>query len=368
MDYAVGQLPAALVAATLRPEGETDLVLVNSADSFIDWDGGGVTVLLGNEQGSFAALPTQDEAAPDSLAAADFNGDGRVDLAVVTKGGQPTFDNGTSGGTGSGSSSGGGVTYDGAIHVHLGNGDGTFQEGTTYITAPFPTAVAIGDFNGDGHPDLAVTGLSEKNSEGSSTGGPNDVVGILEGNGDGTFQPEVDFNVGLMPTDVEIGDFNGDGILDLAVAGSEEGTVTILLGDGAAGFTPAPTLQAEFDLTHIAVADYNRDGNLDLAVSYGPVWAAAISVFLGNGDGTFQPSVDYPTGACPLWLASGDLDGDGRPDLVVANNLSNSVSVLMGNGDGTFALPGDLSHRRCSELGSPRGLQSRWNPRPGNHE
>jgi hypothetical protein len=129
--------------------------------------------------------------------------------------------------------------------------------------------VAVGDFNGDGKPDLAVANSSSNN------------VGVLLGNGDGTFQAAVHYAVGSGPRSVAVGDFNGDGKPDLAVANSD-----FISGIGS------------------------------------------ISVLLGNGDGTFQAAVNYAAGSRPASVAVGDFNGDGRPDLAVAN-LGNNVTILL---------------------------------------
>jgi hypothetical protein len=189
-----------------------------------------------------------------------------------------------------------------------------------YATAGRSYALAVGDFNGDGKPDLAVA---------------NYVLGtisVLLGNGNGTFQPHVDYATGGYPESVAVGDFNNDGKLDLVVANNGSNTVSILLGNGDGTFQP----QVEYATGNlpigVAVADFNRDGKLDLVVAN----YDNINVLLGNGDGTFQPAVNYAAGAHPGSPAVGDFNRDGKLDLVVANNSTNTITVLLGNGDGTF--------------------------------
>jgi hypothetical protein len=184
-----------------------------------------------------------------------------------------------------------------------------------------PISVAVGDFNGDGKLDLAVANNGSNN------------VSILLGNGDGTFQAAVDYGAGTEPWSVAVGDFNGDGKLDLVVA-NEGGNVSILLGNGDGTFQAAVNYGAESEPTSVAVGDFNGDGKLDLAVAnYG---SSNVSILLGNGDGTFKTAVNYAVGSASISMAVGDFNGDGKLDLAVVNYGSSNVSILLGNGDGTF--------------------------------
>src|SRR5439155_1263538 len=144
-----------------------------------------------------------------------------------------------------------------------------------------PSSVAVGDFNGDGVPDLAVA-----NSR-------SDTVSVLLGGGDRTFQAPLTFAVGRNPVFVVVGDFNGDGVPDLAVA--NEGAVSVLLGNGDGTFQAALSLTAGGNPRSLAVGDFNGDGVLDLAVVNGDfLKAGTVSVLLGNGDGSFRaaPNID----------------------------------------------------------------------------
>jgi VCBS repeat-containing protein len=217
---------------------------------------------------------------------------------------------------------------DGTISVFLGDGDGTFSAATQYSTGtPGPQSVAIGDLNGDGHLDLAVANASNK-------------ISVLLGNGGGGFltQTPLSFSGINNPSSVAIADLNVDGLLDLAVANfgvspGEPGTVSVLFGKVGGGFN-RETLSTGTNASSVAIDDLNGDGHLDLAVAN--AGSNTISVFLGDGDGTFSAATPYPTGTNPLSVAIGDLNGDGRLDLAIANHDSNTVSVLLGNVGGGF--------------------------------
>src|SRR6266700_2921229 len=244
---------------------------------------------------------------PSGIAVGDFNGDGKLDLAVANYG-------------------------DNSFSVLLGNGDGTFQPPRTLPIGTHPALVAVGDFNGDGKPDLAISSVGDN------------TVSVLLGNGDGTFLAPQVTPVGLNPWYFAVGDFNGDGKLDLAVAdygcpldctSSPSNTVTVLLGNGNGTFLPGPSLTVGNGPAGVAVGDFNGDGKPDLAVAN--LNDNTLSILLGNGDGTFQaPQTFAGVGTKPYFVAVGDFNRDGKPDLVITNHLGNTVTVLLGNGDGTF--------------------------------
>jgi hypothetical protein len=203
----------------------------------------------------------------------------------------------------------------------LGNGDGTFQPARS-ISAPFGQMV-VGDFNGDGKADLAAIA-------------GNNTIRVLLGNGDGTFQAPQSFAVGSFPEALAVGDFNGDGKLDLAVVNNRSNNVSVLLGNGDGTFQPAQNIAVGIGPQSLAVGDFNGDGKLDLAVGLG--YGAGVSVLLGNGDGTFQAPQTFGAGSAATSLAVADFNGDGKLDLAVTTNwnFNGTVGVLLGNGDGTF--------------------------------
>jgi hypothetical protein len=215
------------------------------------------------------------------------------------------------------------------VSVLLGNGDGSFQKQKTFAVDDGPTSVAVGDFNGDGKPDLAVT-----NDGDSIIPTSHDTVSVLLGNGDGTFRPQQTFATGVTPLSVAVADLNGDGTPDLAVVNFNSLTGSALLGNGDGTFQAPRTFAAGFEPTAVAGGDFNRDGHPDLAVAN--FHDGTVGVLPGNGDGTFGPQRTFTVGNGPRSVAVADFNGDGKPDLVVVNQDGNSVSVLLGNGEGSF--------------------------------
>jgi hypothetical protein len=201
---------------------------------------------------------------------------------------------------------------------------------------------AIGDFNGDGVPDIAVADFDSS------------VVQILIGKGDGSFADPVAYAAGANPTDLAIGDVNGDGLADVMSLNLSDGTVSVLLGRGDGTFMPQPATAIGGNQLHaLVVADFDGDGILDAAVSSGGQSdQGRIFVLLGKGDGTFKNPVAYAVGKQPGYLTIGDFNGDGIVDLAVSNSGDNTVGVMLGKGDGTFAVPANFTFAN----NAPRGL------------
>ncbi len=195
-----------------------------------------------------------------------------------------------------------------------------FLPAKNYKAGTTPAHVAVGDFNGDGKADLAVA------NSGSGK------VSVLLGNGTGSFPALVDYDAGFIPVSVAVGDFNGDGIADLAVANLEN--VSVLLGKGDGTFQPKVNYDAGIFPASVAVGDFNGDGIADLAVAN--LISNDVSVLLGAVRGGFLPAVNYVVGSSPSFVTVGDFNGDGKADLAVTNVDSADAGVLLGKGDGTF--------------------------------
>jgi hypothetical protein len=323
-------LITSVVVADVNGDGKPDIVAPNV-------QGSTVAVLLGNGDGTFQPAVTYTAAANGvtSVAVGDVNGDGKPDIvAAVDEAGVP-----------------------GSVSVLLGNGDGTFRGAVSYPSGGYQAqSVAIADVNGDGKPDLVVSNVVSCTS---CTG--DGTVAVLLGNGDGTFQTPVSYDSGgRYAGAVAIGDVNGDGKPDIVVTNIQAqptSNVSVLLGNGDGTFQPAVTYgSGAFQPYSVALADVNGDGKLDLVVTNACVnndeycpGDGLVAVLLGNGDGTFKTAVTYDSGSYfAISVAVEDVNGDGKPDIVVANycNMADGcpatggpsgvVSVLLGNGDGTF--------------------------------
>lgn len=198
----------------------------------------------------------------------------------------------------------------------------SFAQAKVYATDEGPAAVALGDLNGDGHPDLASANYTAN------------TVSVLLNNGDGTFRTRHDYSTAPSPKALVLGDLNGDGKADLVTANLWDDTISVLLakGDG--------TLQAKRDYRtaerpfDVALGDLDGDGRLDIAVAADE--SNMISVFRNSGDGSFEASRNYETDAGPDSIAIADMNADGRPDLITANGAAATVSVLVNGGDGNF--------------------------------
>ncbi len=290
--------PSGLAIADFNQDGKPDLAIAAATR---------VDVMLSNGDGTFssaegspiaiASPPYDDFASPyvGALAVGDFNHSGHSGLAVAE------FNNG-------------------AAVILLGNGNGTFDlSSAAFVSSPGMPMSAIGaaDFNADGNLDLALI---------------NSISGISQvdlGYGKGAFNA-----AGQIPSGagVAVGDFNADGKLDVVVAGA----AVISLGNGDGTFTQVavPPLQVGYDPSSVVAGDFNGDGKLDLATA--DEGGSAVHVLLGNGDGTFKPPVTIGAGNEPAAMVAGDFNNDGKLDLATANYGDGTVTLLLGNGDGTF--------------------------------
>ena len=317
VEYASGGLFADSVAiAQLRGPGHPlDIIVANCGSSSqvncVNTSGSGdVSVLLGNGDGTFqqpAALYSLGASGATSVAVADVNGDGKLDLIVAT-----------------------GSSTAGLVGVLLGNGDGTFQAEATYSSGGLsPLALAVADLNGDGKPDVVVSNQWADDTDTNSN------VSVLLNDGTGKFPTAMSNPTGgFYPDSIAIADVNGDGKPDLVVANSSAasdggpGNVGVLLGKGDGTFEADATYPSGADgAAAVAVADVNGDGKLDVVVancsgnsSDCTGSAGNVGVLVGKGDGSFQTAVTYTSGSTyPFAVAVADVNGDGRPDIVAAN-------------------------------------------------
>lgn len=317
--YAVGNGPNAIASGDFNGDGKLDLAVVNTTD-------GTVSILLGNGEGTFQpAVAYEAGNMPNAIAVGDFNGDGKLDLAILD------------------SLSGGNST----VTILLGNGDGTFTAASVspFFTGAILTSIAVGDFDGDGNLDLAVAYTTNVDISGNIEAQAN--VSILRGNGDGTFGSPLSVwsSLGVSSLTIAVGDFNNDGKLDVVTTDSVgEGVVLAGNGDGTfqSPVSSSISLISTNSAVSIAVGDFNGDGDLDFAARY-PA-NTTVGVLLGKGNGSFGwhfGSIGPLTTAAGI--AVGDLDGDGSLDLVAVDASSGTAYVLLGKGDGTFLGPASFS-------------------------
>jgi hypothetical protein len=300
----VGSRLASLVSADLNGDHRADLVTANRYDNT-------VSVLLGNGDGTFAA-PVSYAAGdgPVFVTAADLTGSGNPDLLVADAG--PGY----------------GPEVD-TVSVLLNNGDGSFGPAQPITVGDAPSGIAVGDFNHDGHLDLAVANRDSN------------TVSVLLGNGDGTFQAGTTLTTDAAPSAISTANFNGQ--LGLVVACSGSNTVDVFLGQGGT-FTGPVSYTVGADPSGLLVQDLNGDGQADIVTAN--TNDGKVSVLLGNGDGTFGPATSFAAGPGPVAVLAADFTGNGVPDLAVVDSGSpdgyypnSAVSLLQGRGDGTFLGP-----------------------------
>ena len=316
VDFTTGTSPASVSIGDLDGDGKPDLAVVNYGSTTVSVfrntaSSGSITT------GSFAAkvdFATANN--PQSVAIGDLDGDGKPDLVVANYGfaSVSVFRN---------TSTTGSITT------------GSFAAKVDFATGSNPYSVAIGDLDGDGKPDLAVT------NSGSVTVSVIRNTSVSGSITTGSFAAKVDFTTGTIPRSVAIGDLDGDGKPDMVVANNTFSTLSVLRNTSTSGSITTGSFATKVDFTagtgpnSVAIGDLDGDGKPDLAVTNNS--SATVSVFRNTSTsgsittGSFAAKVDFTTGTNPYGLAIGDLDGDGKPDLAVANYGSNTVTVL-GNG------------------------------------
>lgn len=268
----------------------------------------GVSVFLNHGDGTFADQVTYSlcdhEDCPNGpvggIVAGDFDGDGAPDLAATG-------------------------FFDHTLWVLINDGDGTFSVAVGYGGASFPDGVAAADLDGDEDVDLAVAAAN-----------PDGSVLVWSNNGDGTFDPAADqYAVAGSARDIAVGDFDGDTAPDLAVTSFLDDNVAVLLNDGDGTFGTPTDVAVGDTPTGVAVGDLDRDTALDLVVAN--LASNTVSVLLGVGDGSFDDAVNYPAGQSPATPTIANLGPHPAPDIAVANTTGPQyVSFIVNQGDGTF--------------------------------
>ena len=293
-EFSAGSQPWACIVGDIYAGGGVDLAVANYAVP------GYATVLVGNGAGGFAAVTQPPiEKAPNGLAAADFNSDGKLDLVVSSISNDPVD----------------------IVSVMLGNGNATFSEPVEYEVGGFPFFVKAPDLNNDGKPDIVVVS------------GTQDMVSVMLGVGDGTFAQRVDYPLGLSPTNILVKDVNGDGFADVVVsANSFVAAFVILKGVGDGTLLPPQFSGASGFYFGVAADDFNRDGHMDVALLNRA--APEVDVFLADNLGHFGSFVSLPTDSNIGSIASGDLFGDGQIQIITAGY--SGVRLFHAHEDGSF--------------------------------
>jgi hypothetical protein len=296
-EFSSGTGPISMAVGDLNNDGKADIVVGNEVGT-----SNNVNILLGNGDGTFkAATVFTSGNNPVSVALADLNKDGKLDLVTVDL-------NSVN------------------VNLALGNGDGTFKTATAINTNSSGCwSVFVGDFNNDAKLDLAV----------GCSGG----ISVLLGNGDGTFQtPKVmAIGGGASGVGMTAADVNKDGKLDLLVpTGNQTFVVEVYLGNGDGTFQAVKNTPALPWPVAVSTGDFNADGKLDLVVG-NQVSGNNVSILFGNGDGTFQTPTSYAAGGDgATTIVVGDFNKDGKPDVATANLFNNNVSILLGGSGGTL--------------------------------
>jgi hypothetical protein len=294
---------SAIASADFNSDGKLDLAISGNVSQR------GVFLLLGNGLGSFGAPNfISNSLYSAGLISADFNNDGKADLASIEN------------------------SDPGYLKIMLGNGAGNFAAADSFQVGSYPTSFCAADFNGDGKVDFAVANNSSN------------YISVLLGNGSGSFATQATFSAITYQSSICSGDFNGDGKADLALASDNNvggaDTLAVFLGNGAGSFATAVTYIAGGNSYSICSKDFNADGYADIAVSHNAT--SNVSIFLSQGaSGLFNGATNYPmaTNGQPYSMVAVDFNSDGKTDLAIDDNNNNSISVLLGTSTGSFGSP-----------------------------
>lgn len=319
VDTPAGYGPNPLAVADVSGDGNLDVVVLNSV-------GEKISVLPGDGAGNIG-YPGQFGAGdyPHSVVTGDFNGDGHADAATAN-------------------------IESNDVSVLINDGQGGFSADSRFPADAGPSWITAGDMNGNGLTDLVTANLG---------GG---TVSILYGDGEGDFAAPVNLSVGegfQSPYAVALGDVNGDGHPEIATANNniENFGASLLLSDGEGGFHPAVPLdlgEGFFSPQGIALADATGDGHPDVLVAT----FDTIALLEGEGSGSFAEAVHLTADLGPVMAVVADVTGDGNPDVVTLNHTAQTVSVLAGDGDGGFAAPANFpifEHSGGEPCSSPGG-------------
>jgi YD repeat-containing protein len=292
--FEVGDNPLYVAAADVNADGKLDMVSANSSSR-------DVSVILGNGDGSFRpqlryTAGNETSSGPVSVAAADTNGDGRVDVISRIGGSND-------------------------LSILLGNGDGTFQSQLRVPTGASPLDLVVTDLNGDSLTDIVVT---------TST----NLASVILGSGNGNFQTPESYPVGTSPVSLLTMDVNGDGIADIVTANLQSRDISVLLGIGNGSFQVQQRFSTSTGPNAIAAGRIDADNTVDVALAMSG--SDMITLLYGNGNGTFRSRQTVSVGDAPLAVTVADLNSDDKLDIVAANGLSNDLSVLFSTGDNTY--------------------------------
>ena len=318
----VGNGPGGLIAVDVNGDGKIDLVLVNARDNTL-------MVLTNNGSGGFnqnATLTLSSGAQPQTLVAADINGDGTPDLICVNN------------------------TSPGTVMVYTNNGAGVFGFNATYTVGNQPQMIIAADVNGDGYVDLITPNTSPANT-----------LTVLTNNGSGVFGFNATLNTGIGPQWVAAADLNGDGKMDLISANWGTNTLTVFTNNGSGVFGFNATLTVGGKPFSVVAADLNGDGKLDLVSANANTYPGGangntLTVLTNNGSGVFGSNATLTVGSGPWWMAAADLNSDGKPDLIAANFKANTVTVLLN----TTIFPASTNFPRLTLKQQGKNMRVSW--------
>ena len=304
-EFGVGEGPVAIATDDFNGDSIVDIAVANA-------DSDDVTVLSGDKKGGFTFtqnIAVGDE--PNSITLGDFNSDGIQDVATAN-------------------------FFSNDVSLLLGNGDGSFDSFAEFEAGFRPVSIGAADFNEDGNMDLVVGNRSS------------DTVSVFLGNGAGALSNALSLSAGgIEPRSVSVGDLNGDGVVDLAAAGTAGGIgrIGLFFGLGGGALFAAPEIvQTSSSPFRVAIADFNGDTIADIAtIHFGQ---HEVSVLLGQGGGNFADEISFAVAGNPIDLNIGDFDGNGLPDLVTTGNNSSRVTILLNQNQtliGDVNLDGELN-------------------------